>query len=107
MSRPPRDGANASEPDKTGRWITFPTNFTPTGFSGRVLAVWDSQTNTWQYLNHTPSDDDPHHGDVGSGFMVGRGDWSGSRVAPASLPSSRPEVPSASRRWWSSRWWPD
>ncbi len=79
-SRLPPYGANTGVPDKTGRWVVFPTNFTPTGFAGVVLAVWDSQTNTWQYLNHTATDDDPHHGDVGSGYLIGRGDFSGYEV---------------------------
>jgi hypothetical protein len=79
-TRLPEYGANNAAPDKTGRWVSFASNFTPSGFSGRMMAVWDTQTNTWQYIHHTGAEDDPHHGYNASGFTVGRGDWSGAET---------------------------
>src|ERR1051325_10911271 len=69
-TRLPEYGANNAAPDKTGRWVSFASNSYPPEFTGRATAVWDTQTNTWQYIHHTGAEDDPHHGYNASGFTV-------------------------------------
>jgi uncharacterized protein (TIGR03437 family) len=67
--------ANAALPDKSGRWVFFPLNKTqPDLTRHRTL---DLQTNTWQTTAWTSADDAPSHGDVGTGTLTGRGNWSG------------------------------
>ena len=67
--------ANAALPDKSGRWIFFPLNKVQPDLSKhRTL---DLQTNTWQTTYWNGPDDSPTHGDVGTGTLTGRGNWSG------------------------------
>jgi hypothetical protein len=74
----PKETANAGIPDKSGRWIIFPFNITQTVVEGDArLKVLDLQTNTWQTLFWTGTEDPTYHGDVGTGLMVGRGAFSG------------------------------
>jgi len=67
--------ANAALPDKSGRWVYFPLNKTQADLTRHK--VLDLQTNTWQIVYWTGSDDAPSHGDVGTGTMTGRGNFSG------------------------------
>jgi hypothetical protein len=85
-SRLPDQGANAATPDKSGRWVYFPANGGPYPVPSPVPpnyqpekrgAIWDLQTNTWDYVYYNGADDTPSHGDVGTGFVVGRGDFTG------------------------------
>jgi Domain of unknown function (DUF4214) len=64
-------------PDKSGRWVVFPLNDHTTQADGASHRVWDSATNTWQAVHWTASDDSATHGDMGTGVMVGRGNFSG------------------------------
>ena len=67
--------ANAALPDKSGRWIFFPLNKTQPDLSRhRTL---DLQTNTWQTTYWKSPDDAPSHGDVGTGDLVGHGNFTG------------------------------
>ena len=67
--------ANAALPDKSGRWIFFPLNKTQPDLSRhRTL---DLQTNTWQTTYWRSQDDAPSHGDVGTGDLVGHGNFTG------------------------------
>ena len=66
---------NAAMPDKSGRWIFFPLNKTEPDLSRhRTL---DLQTNTWQTEYWTGADDVGSHGDVGTGVLTGKGNFSG------------------------------
>ena len=70
-----RFDANATLLDKSGRWIFFPLNKTQPDLSRhRIL---DLQTNTWQTTYWKSSDDAPSHGDVGTGDLVGHGNFTG------------------------------
>jgi hypothetical protein len=64
-------------PDKTGRWVVFPTNDQNAQADRATARIWDSQTDTWSAVKWTAADDAPSHGDVGSGVMVGHGNFSG------------------------------
>lgn len=72
----PPQGSNAALPDKSGRWIVFPSNGSPVAGEKRA-AVLDLSKNSWQSIYWTGGDDSPSHGDFGTGTMVGIGQWSG------------------------------
>ena len=75
----PKETANAGAPDKSGRWILFPLNLN-TGapqIGDPRIKILDLQTNTWQTVYWTGEDDSPSHGDTGTGFMIGHGNFSG------------------------------
>jgi hypothetical protein len=75
----PKEIANAAIPDKSGRWILFPYNV-DTGapqIGDARIKILDLQANTWQTIYWTSADDSPSHGDAGTGFMVGHGNFSG------------------------------
>ena len=67
--------ANAALPDKSGRWIFFPLNKTQPDLSRQ--RTLDLQTGRWQTIYWTGADDAPSHGDVGTGTITGRGNFSG------------------------------
>jgi hypothetical protein len=76
----PRDSwldSRKGTPDKSGRWVLFPLNDHTTQADGASHRVWDSQTNTWQAIHWTASDDSATHGDMGTAMVVGRGNFSG------------------------------
>ena len=66
---------NNCNPDKSGRWIYFGHNKTQA--NGARSETWDSQTNTWQTIYWTGADDPGSHGDIGTGILVGHGNFSG------------------------------
>jgi hypothetical protein len=72
----PPQGANAALPDKSGRWIFFPSNGVPVASEMRV-AVLDLSNNTWQGIYWTGADDSVSHADLGTGTLVGHGQFSG------------------------------
>ncbi|TLY32543.1 MAG: hypothetical protein E6K56_03020, partial [Ignavibacteria bacterium] len=67
--------ANACVPDKSGRWIFFALNKVQADKSAHK--IWDMQTNTWQTIYWNADDDSPSHGDLGTGIVVGHGNFSG------------------------------
>ena len=74
----PKETANAAAPDKSGRWIIFPFNLTQAVQIGDLrIRILDLQTNTWQTVYWTGADDSPSHGDAGTSFMIGHGNFSG------------------------------
>jgi hypothetical protein len=68
-------GVNACYPDKSGRYVAFMLNGTTAG-RPRVR-VLDLQTGRHENLLWVQPDDPPTHGDVGTGFMIGRSPWTG------------------------------
>jgi hypothetical protein len=72
----PPQGANAALPDKSGRWIFVPSNGVPVASEMRV-AVLDLSNNTWQGIYWTGADDSVSHADLGTGTLVGHGQFSG------------------------------
>jgi hypothetical protein len=64
-------------PDKSGRWVVFPLNDHNSQPDGASHRVWDSQTDSWEAVRWAAGDDSATHGDVGTGVMVGRGNFSG------------------------------
>jgi Concanavalin A-like lectin/glucanases superfamily len=75
----PKEIANAAIPDKSGRWIGFPYNL-DTGspqIGDPRMKLLDLQTDTWQTVYWTGADDTASHGDMGTGYSIGHGNFSG------------------------------
>src|SRR5256885_5156880 len=69
-------GTNACLPDKSGRWVFFSPNGSPTEGQARIR-ILDLTSSSWQTIYWVGDDDSPSHGDLGSGTLAGRGNWSG------------------------------
>jgi hypothetical protein len=82
-ARDSRLDSRKGTPDKSGRWVVFPLNDHNAQADGAADRVWDSQTNTWDAVRWTASDDAATHGDMGTGLMVGHGNFSGAFNARA------------------------
>lgn len=70
--------ANNCNPDKSGRWVYCGRN--KRGPANETAQILDLQTNTWQKIYWNGSDDPGSHGDVGTGVVVGHGNFSGASV---------------------------
>jgi len=72
-------GTNACLPDKSGRWVYFSPNGSPTAGQARIR-ILDLTSSSWQTIYWAGEDDSPSHGDLGSGTLLGHGNFSGGAV---------------------------